>query len=169
MKQSIFAFFTLSSLLLLFAASPIFVSCKSDTVDPVSTTPPSSGTTTTPGSGTTTTPGSGTSTTTVVSSTAFVGQTANLKFMAAAIARAGIASEVNQAGITIFAPSDDAFKAAGYASEAAISAAPVADLQRILRYHIIKSRIDQSAIPTAVNTSYETSLTDNRISVYKTV
>lgn len=174
-------------------ATPLFFSCKTDGPDPISTTPPTSGTVTTPGSGTTapgsgttttpgsgttapgsgttTTPGSGTTTpgtnTTVVPSVTYIGQKDNLKLLSAAIARAGLATEFNQSLITIFAPSDDAFRAGGYANEAAVSAAPVADLQRILRYHLVKSRIDQSAIPTRVNTVYETALTDNQISVYK--
>ncbi|WP_254448403.1 fasciclin domain-containing protein [Spirosoma rhododendri] len=40
-------------------------------------------------------------------------------------------------------------------------------MQRILRYHVVGSRIDQSAIPTMVNTVYQTTLADNQISVYK--
>ncbi|GAB3996475.1 fasciclin domain-containing protein [Spirosoma daeguense] len=147
-----------------------------DTPDPDGTvvTPPGSGTTTTPGTGTTTTPGTsttstpGTGTLVVVNSVQFISEKSNLNFLEAAIARAGLASEFNTSLITVFAPSDDAFKAAGYASEAAIAAAPVADLQRILRYHIVGSRIDQSSIPTAVNTEYQTALADNQISVYKT-
>ena len=97
----------------------------------------------------------------------YIAQKDNLKLLNAAIVRAGLTADFNQAGNTIFAPSDEAFRAAGYASEAAVSAAPVADLQRILRYHLVKSRIDQSAMPTAVSTSYETALTDNWLSVYK--
>ena len=97
----------------------------------------------------------------------YIAQKDNLKLLNAAIVRAGLTADFNQAGNTIFAPSDEAFKAAGYASEAAVSAAPVADLQRILRYHLVKSRIDQSAMPTAVSTSYETALTDNWLAVYK--
>ena len=187
MKKSIYAYIKRSTLLLLFGATPLFFSCTSTTPDPISTTPPTSGTVTTPGSGTTTTPGSGTTTTpgsgttttpgsgtttpgsnvTVVASVAYIAQKDNLKLLSAAIARAGLATEFNQSLITIFAPSDDAFRAGGYANEAAVSAAPVADLQRILRYHIVKSRIDQSAMPTRVNTVYETALADNQLSVYK--
>jgi uncharacterized surface protein with fasciclin (FAS1) repeats len=180
MNQSICAYFRQSTLLLLLAASPFFFSCSTETPDPgTSTTPPGSGTVTTPGTGTTTTPGTGTTTTpgtsttatpgvSVVSSVTFIAQNDKLNFLEAAIARAGIAAEFNKENITIFAPSDDAFKAAGYANEAAVSAAPAADLQQILRYHIVNSRIDQSSIPTAVNTSYQTALADNQISVYKT-
>ncbi len=196
MKKSLCSYVRQSTLLLFFGATPFFFSCTSTTPDPISTTPgtttpgsgtttPGSGTTTpgsgttTPGSGTTTpgsgttTPGSGTTTTpgtgtvVVVAPVTYISQKDNLKLLNAAIVRAGLTAEFNQALTTTFAPSDDAFRAAGYANEAAVSAAPVADLQRILRYHLVKSRIDQSAIPTAVSTSYETALADNWLAVYK--
>lgn len=176
MNHSILTYFKQSTYLLLLAASPLFFSCNDNTPDPnggTGTTPPGSGTTTTPGSGTTTTPGSGTSTNpgtgtlVVVSTVEYIGQKNNLNFLQAAIDRAGLASEFNKGNVTVFAPSDDAFKAAGYASEAAVSAAPAADIARILRYHIVNSRIDQSAIPTSVNTTYQTDLADNLLSVYK--
>lgn len=183
MFRSIQTYFRQSTLLLLFAATPFFYSCNTVTPDPNGgTTPPTSGTVTNPGSGTTTNPGSGTTTnpgsgtttnpgtgTAVVLATVdFINQKSNLTLLKAAIARAGIASEFNKGSVTVFAPSDDAFKAAGYANEAAVSAAPAATLERILRYHIINSRVDRSSIPTNVNTAYQTSLANNVVSVYKT-
>ncbi|WP_338868729.1 fasciclin domain-containing protein [Spirosoma sp. SC4-14] len=184
MNHSIRTYLKQSTFVLLLAASPLLFSCNDNTPDPTGgtgTTPPGSGTSTTPGSGTSTTPGSGTSTTpgsgtstnpgsgtlVVVSTVEYIGQKNNLNFLQAAIDRAGLTSEFNKGNLTVFAPSDDAFKAAGYASEAAVSAAPAADIERILRYHIVNSRIDQSAIPTAVNTTYQTDLADNQLSVYK--
>lgn len=98
----------------------------------------------------------------------FVNNQDNLNLLEAAIARAGLADAINKSGITLFAPSDDAFRAAGFANVAAINAAPAGDLQRILQYHLVGSVIDLSAFPTAVNTSYQTSLADGRITVYKT-
>lgn len=152
-------------------SAPIFVGCKTETPDPnpgTGTTTPGSGTTTTPGTGTTTTPGTGTGTSgSVVSVTGTIGRTANLSFLAAAVARAGVGTEFDKGELTLFAPSDDAFKAAGYTNAAAVSAAPAADLQRILRYHVIGSRIDAAAFPTNVNTSYQTTLSDGRVVVYK--
>ncbi|MCK8495956.1 fasciclin domain-containing protein [Spirosoma sp. RP8] len=181
MFQFIRAGFRQSSLLLLFAAGPFFFSCTKETPAPApgtGTTNPGSGTVTTPGTGTATTPGTGTATTpgtgtattpgtTVVASVTYIAQKDNLNLLEAAILRAGLTSEFNKENATIFAPSDEAFKAAGYANEAAIQAAPAADLQRILRYHLVNSRIDQSSIPTGVNTVYQTALADNTISVYK--
>lgn len=151
---------------LFIATAPFLASCsKDDTTDPTPVTPPTSGTTTTPGTSTTASPGS--NTLTVVASVSFIAQNTNLSLLSAAILRAGLTDEINKANITIFAPTNDAFVAAGYANAAAINAAPVADLQRILRYHIVNSRIDRSAIPTGVNTTYQTTLTNNTISVYK--
>lgn len=174
---------------LFLCSAPLFTSCTSDpepqpstgTTGPGSTTTTPGSTTTTPGSGTTTpgsgttTPGSGTTTPgsststpgTVVAAADFFKGRADLTFITAAVARAGLTADINKAEQTIFAPSDDAFRAAGFASVAAINAAPEATLKRILQYHILTDRIDLSAIPTAVATSYQTALTDGRISVYK--
>lgn len=167
-------------------AAPFFIGCDNEVVDPTvgttgpgssTVTTPGTGTTTTPGTGTTTTPGTGTATTpgtitgstgTVVATVSFVNAQENLNILEAAIARAGLTNEINKGGLTLFAPTDEAFQAAGYANAAAVTAAPAADLQRILRYHIIGSVIDLSAFPTAVNTSYQTNLADGRITVYKT-
>ncbi|GAB4043522.1 fasciclin domain-containing protein [Spirosoma litoris] len=87
--------------------------------------------------------------------------------LAAAVAKAGLGSELNKGELTVFAPTDDAFKAAGYATTTAINALPASDLQRILRYHVIGSRIDLGAFPTNVNTSYQTTLADSRVVVFK--
>jgi len=168
---------TLKLLIALFLFSGlILVGCQETTPDPQ---PPTTGTTnpgsstTTPGSSTTaTTPGSSTTATTpgvVVSSlTATVNGNANLTFLAAAINRAGLGADLSQGLLTVFAPSDEAFRAAGFANVAAVNAAQPADLKRILQYHVIGSRIDKSAFPTAVNTSYQTLLPNARLSVFKT-
>lgn len=159
---------------MLFSA-PAFVGCNGTDPDPQSpgtgTTPPGS-TTTPPGTGTVTNPPSSTTSTpgnsTVVPGTDYIKNAGNLTFLSAAIARAGLEQDLRSGSLTIFAPSDDAFKAAGYASAAAVSAANAADLKRILQYHVLGSQIDQAAFPTAVNTSYQTTLSDGRLSVYKT-
>ncbi|MFD2569422.1 fasciclin domain-containing protein [Spirosoma soli] len=78
--------------------------------------------------------------------------------LAAAVQRAGLGDQLKQGKLTIFAPSDDAFRAAGYANVAAVNAAPAADLQRLLQYHVIASTVDASAFPTGVNTTYATLL-----------
>ena len=166
-------------------STPFFVSCDNTDPDPqtppTGTTPPGStttppGSTTTPPGSTTTPPGStttppGSTTTpggTVVPGTDYILGASNLTFLAAAIQQAGLTADLKAGSLTIFAPSDDAFKAAGYANAAAVSAVPAADLKRILQYHVIASQIDVAAFPTAVNTSYQTWLSGGRLSVYKT-
>ncbi|WP_254448402.1 fasciclin domain-containing protein [Spirosoma rhododendri] len=98
-------------------ATLLITGCTNNTPDPqpgTGTTQPGSGTVTNPGS---TTPGSGTTTTptsptlTVVASVTYIAQQSNLTLLRTAIVRAGLIDEFNKSGITIFAPSDDAFRA----------------------------------------------------------
>lgn len=161
--------YVLAALMLI--STPLFVGCDTTDPDPqtppVGTTPP--GSTTTPPGSTTTPPGSTTTPGgTVVAGTDYILGASNLTFLAAAVQQAGLGADLKAGSLTIFAPSDDAFRAAGYASAAAVSAVPAADLKRILQYHVIGSQIDVAAFPTAVSTSYQTLLSGGRVSVYKT-
>lgn len=80
----------------------------------------------------------------------------------AAVIRAGLADALrNTNNITVFAPTDAAFRAAGFADVAAINATPVATLTSVLQYHVLGSRVAASAIPTADNTAQQTLLTTN--------
>lgn len=65
----------------------------------------------------------------------------NLSFLAAAIERAGLTATLNGTStlLTIFAPTNAAFQAAGFADIAAINAAAPATLQNILTYHVLTS------------------------------
>nr|WP_254448539.1 fasciclin domain-containing protein [Spirosoma rhododendri] len=75
----------------------------------------------------------------------------------AALQRAGLSGTLGQAGTyTLFAPTDDAFKAAGYTDANAISALSVAQLQAVLQYHVLATRLDASSIPTGFNTAQTT-------------
>ena len=75
----------------------------------------------------------------------------------AALVRAGLDGSLTQAGTyTVFAPTDDAFKAFGYVDAAAINAAPVDLLKTVLQYHVLSTRVGTSDIPTAVNTTQQT-------------
>lgn len=70
----------------------------------------------------------------------------------AAVVRAGLADALRTtANITVFAPTDAAFQAAGFANVAAINGAPVATLASILQYHVLPTRVASSAIATADN------------------
>ena len=83
-----------------------------------------------------------------------------LTLLTAAINRAGLATILAGTGpFTLFAPSDDAFRAAGYADVAAINAVPVATLNTILLYHVVSGTAlagadfpaGQTAVPTSVS------------------
>lgn len=77
-----------------------------------------------------------------------------LTLLTAAINRAGLATTLSGTGpFTVLAPSDDAFRAAGFADVAAINAAPVATLTNILLYHVVNGTVvpaGQTAQPTAL-------------------
>lgn len=75
----------------------------------------------------------------------------------AALVRAGLDGTLAQSGTyTVFAPTDDAFKAFGYVDAAAINAAPVDLLKTVLQYHVLSTRVTTSDIPAAVNTAQQT-------------
>ena len=57
---------------------------------------------------------------------------------------------------TVFAPTDDAFKAFGYVDAAAINAAPVDLLKTVLQYHVLGTRVAAADVPTAMNTAQQT-------------
>ncbi|WP_461125451.1 fasciclin domain-containing protein [Spirosoma aerophilum] len=73
------------------------------------------------------------------------------------LVRAGLDGALAQPGTyTVFAPTDDAFKAFGYVDAAAIKAAPVELLKVVLQYHVLGTRVAAADIPTAVNTAQQT-------------
>ncbi|WP_165917281.1 fasciclin domain-containing protein [Flaviaesturariibacter aridisoli] len=63
----------------------------------------------------------------------------NLSLFAAAVQRAGLTNSFNNVGNrwTVFAPSNAAFQAAGYADVNAINAADPTALSALLRYHVV--------------------------------
>jgi uncharacterized surface protein with fasciclin (FAS1) repeats len=85
--------------------------------------------------------------------TELVSSNSNFTFLNAAVARAGVANDLQGNNLTVFAPTDDAFRAAGFANVAAVQAAPADTLRRILLYHVIPTRQEAGALPTANNTS----------------
>src|SRR6476620_1740142 len=69
------------------------------------------------------------------------------KFLYAAVVKAGLASTLSGPGtFTVFAPTDDAFRAAGFASVKAVQDAPADVLQGILLYHALGSKVVSSAV-----------------------
>lgn len=79
----------------------------------------------------------------------------------AAVIRAGLATTLSGPGpFTVFAPTDDAFRAAGFADAAAVTAASDVTLRNILLYHVVSGSTPASAIQVG-QTALPTSLTAN--------
>ncbi|MFD2574207.1 fasciclin domain-containing protein [Spirosoma soli] len=108
----------------------------------------------------------------------FIASNNRFTLLTAAINRAGLATTLSGAGpYTVLAPSDDAFRVAGFADVAAINAAPDTTLRRILQYHVLTSLVPSSsvvtgqpalAVPTSVSTAgsvYLTRVASNSLSV----
>lgn len=70
----------------------------------------------------------------------------------AAVLRANVADALKGANLTIFAPSDDAFKAAGYADVAAVNSLPVSTIEQILKYHVFNGLVKSDAPQLSINT-----------------
>lgn len=84
-----------------------------------------------------------------------VGDATDLTLLKAAIDKAGLAADLRAGTLTLFAPNDAAFRAAGFADAAAINAADATTLKNILTYHVRAAKTLSSAIPTAVNTEID--------------
>jgi uncharacterized surface protein with fasciclin (FAS1) repeats len=80
---------------------------------------------------------------------------ARFSLLKTAVVRAGLVDALNdkKANLTVFAPTDEAFKAAGFASAADIEKAPVEALKAILLYHVIGDEVFANEIPQAANTA----------------
>jgi uncharacterized surface protein with fasciclin (FAS1) repeats len=76
---------------------------------------------------------------------------ADFTLLEAAVLHAGIADALKNPNITVFAPTDAAFRAAGFANEAAIKAADKVAVANILTYHVVGSLVPASAIATKDN------------------
>lgn len=72
----------------------------------------------------------------------------------AAVARTGLVPALNdkKANLTVFAPTNDAFKAAGFNTVSDIAKAPVEVLKSILLYHVVGDEVFAAEIPQASNT-----------------
>ncbi len=83
---------------------------------------------------------------------ATINANSNLTFLSAAITRAGLEATLttsNSTLLTIFAPTNAAFQAAGFADIAAINAADPAVLTSILTYHVIPAASLTNAVLTS--------------------
>jgi uncharacterized surface protein with fasciclin (FAS1) repeats len=78
----------------------------------------------------------------------------NFSLLEAAVKHADLVTTLSGAGpFTVFAPTNEAFTAAGLDTEAKINALPKETLRNILLYHVAGSSIAASGIPTASNTA----------------
>lgn len=96
-----------------------------------------------------------------------VGKTGHLSLLNTALARAGLAEKLKAGSLTLFAPTDDAFKAAGYTTKTALDTLPVADLQRLLQYHVLDTRLSASSLPVNAAVSVPTALVTATVALFK--
>lgn len=88
--------------------------------------------------------------------------TPDLSYLSAAINRAGLSATLTASGTyTVFAPTNEAFIAAGFATIDAINAADPTALSAILLYHTLGSTVVSSAVPAGPNAAVATLNTAN--------
>ncbi len=75
---------------------------------------------------------------------------ASFQLLSFAIARAGLANELNDPrfAFTLFAPTDEAFAASGLGTRQAINSVPVEKLKAILLYHVLGSKVLAAQVPS---------------------
>lgn len=86
---------------------------------------------------------------------ATISNDAQYSFLTAAVNKAGLVdvlSKPNKDGLTLFAPTNDAFIAAGYKTLADLAAIPNTTLTGVLLYHVLPTKVKASEIPQASNT-----------------
>ena len=83
----------------------------------------------------------------------------NFSFLTAAINKAGLVNALNTKGksdLTLFAPTNAAFIAAGFKTLSDLSAVPDSTLTAILLYHVLGEKVNASDVPLADNTAVTT-------------
>ena len=82
--------------------------------------------------------------------TQLISQAPDLRFLEAAVIRAGLSETLDKAGTyTVFAPVDDAFRAAGFQSVEEIKKADPEWLKGILLYHALGAEVSAAAVQGA--------------------
>lgn len=80
----------------------------------------------------------------------------SFSILLAAVVKAGLATAVSQPGkFTVFAPTNAAFRAAGFANAAAIDAAPQATIEAVVKQHVLNTNVfasdlTEGATPTTL-------------------
>jgi uncharacterized surface protein with fasciclin (FAS1) repeats len=81
-----------------------------------------------------------------------VNTNSDFSLLRAAVNRAGLANALNSGTLTVFAPNNAAFQAAGL-TEAAINAQAPEAVAAVLQYHVVNSRQTAASLPVAKNTA----------------
>ena len=86
------------------------------------------------------------------------GRQVKFTYLAAALARTGLTSTLStlSSNYTLFAPTDDAFKAAGFMTIQDVMKAPKEVLTPILLYHVIGAKVLAAQVPAGPNAAVET-------------
>ncbi|OIN57514.1 fasciclin domain-containing protein [Arsenicibacter rosenii] len=93
--------------------------------------------------------------------TDIVNTNSDFTILRAAVQRAGLGTALQSGSLTVFAPTDAAFQAAGFADAAAINAVADTTLRNILQYHVVGSKVESSAINFGNNAAVNSLLTNN--------
>lgn len=86
-------------------------------------------------------------------------ETSSFSLLRAAVLQAGLSDALKGAQLTLFAPTDDAFRAAGYATPESFRNVPVEQLRALLRYHLINGTVTTQTpeLASAANLAVESS------------
>lgn len=80
----------------------------------------------------------------------------DFSILRAAVEYAGLADALRGGTLTVFAPTNAAFQASGFADAAAVTALPVETVRTVLQYHVLTSTISASQIAVATNSEVPT-------------
>lgn len=75
----------------------------------------------------------------------------SFSLLEAAVVRAGLADALSSGSLTVFAPTDAAFQAAGFADVQVINSTPVETLKAVLEYHVLGSKVVSGDIQNGDN------------------
>ncbi|HEX5025620.1 MAG TPA: fasciclin domain-containing protein, partial [Agriterribacter sp.] len=88
---------------------------------------------------------------------AIVSKNPDFSLLKLALQQTGLTEALNKPGaLTVFAPDNSAFAAAGFPDETAVKNAPVDILKGILLYHVLGSKITAAQVPVGSNTPVKT-------------
>jgi uncharacterized surface protein with fasciclin (FAS1) repeats len=80
----------------------------------------------------------------------------DFSILRAAVEYAGLADALRGGTLTVFAPTNAAFQASGFADAAAVTALPVETVRTVLQYHVLASTVTASQIAVGTNNEVST-------------